>query len=382
MTFSKEKMKHLNLDHNDDWQMDEDTKTVSVMFNGLEPYICQFFDIDLDNQYPDGWIDSYASIDVAEKTVISLYFHFESNAGDESDRELELKITNYPEQVALYAALSDQELDDFVAEAYSMMYESQPDVKPVTIDSLKADKLQISDLFQAVRTASLNGYMPMFFCNGEYTEIEYPESGTYPAEMEIPTAAGVMRAYRSADPGQPGISVVFQPAGYEEEIDLAYTSVYEDESYQTEDKERPVDVVIMAYGDPYNEDYTSKDILRREDVMSALSDFMLSPSQVADNWRKIVLIFDESRDKGENPAETAKTIVSTLGKEAAIETFAVISQIKKHDGRIYGENREFMDNIPVNPDAIVWDNVNPVIRAGVDLIHTTHINQLITELRK
>lgn len=89
--------------------------------------------------------------------------------------------------------------------------------------------------------------------------------------LEVRTSAGIIRAERSADPGQPGICVVLQPAGFKEEIDLSFVSVYEDEEYKTKDNERPVDVIIMTYGDVYDEDYTSKILLRKEDVISALT---------------------------------------------------------------------------------------------------------------
>jgi len=89
--------------------------------------------------------------------------------------------------------------------------------------------------------------------------------------LEVKTSAGVIRAYESMDPGQPGICVVFQPAGYDCEIDMSYVSVYEDSEYVTKDNERPVDVVIMTYGDCHTEDYTRKEIIRREDIMEALN---------------------------------------------------------------------------------------------------------------
>ena len=89
-------------------------------------------------------------------------------------------------------------------------------------------------------------------------------------KLEVTTSAGILRAYKSADPGQPGIYVMFQPAGYDYEIDMSYISVYEDSDYRTKDNEREVDVVIMTYGDCHTEDYTRKDIIRREDIMEAL----------------------------------------------------------------------------------------------------------------
>ncbi len=89
-------------------------------------------------------------------------------------------------------------------------------------------------------------------------------------DIEVETSAGILRASKSTDPGQPGISVTLQPKGSDYEIDTAYVSVYEDPGYKTSDNERKEDVVIMSYGDPYDENYTRKDILRREDVCKSL----------------------------------------------------------------------------------------------------------------
>jgi hypothetical protein len=38
--------------------------------------------------------------------------------------------------------------------------------------------------------------------------------------------------------------------------------------------------------------------------------------------------------------------------------------------------------VPTDPTASEWGQNNALIYAGLDDIHTTHINQLITELRK
>ena len=91
-------------------------------------------------------------------------------------------------------------------------------------------------------------------------------------ELEVKTTAGILRAYESRDPGQPGIAIVFQPKGYEEEIDMSYVSVYQNEGYRTPDNERDTDVVILTYSNPYTEDYTQKDIIRREDIVDALKE--------------------------------------------------------------------------------------------------------------
>ncbi len=94
--------------------------------------------------------------------------------------------------------------------------------------------------------------------------------------LEVKTGAGTIRAYKIEDPGQPGIGLVLQPAGYDEEIDLALASVYEDRGYVTKDEEGSEDVVLFAYSDVYTEDYSLKDILRRKDIKTALNEGLMS----------------------------------------------------------------------------------------------------------
>ena len=89
-------------------------------------------------------------------------------------------------------------------------------------------------------------------------------------EFQVETSAGILNTYRSALPGQPGVVVMLQPDSYEEEIDCAYVSVYEDKNYRTSDNEGEKDVVIMSYGDATTEDYTTKEIIRRDDIIAGL----------------------------------------------------------------------------------------------------------------
>lgn len=107
---------------------------------------------------------------------------------------------------------------------------------------------------------------------------------------------------------------------------------------------------------------------------------MKNKDEIAKNWKKIVEAYNSTRTM--TPDATAKKIVETLGYEQAIETFAVIAAIKIHDGRIYGANRDWMNSVSYNPEAAVRSRENPVIYAGLDDIHTAHINQIITVLRK
>ena len=103
----------------------------------------------------------------------------------------------------------------------------------------------------------------------------------------------------------------------------------------------------------------------------------MKPEETKEIWEGIIEIYKE----GGNPSQTMDKIFCQFEEKAVKEAFATVAAIKKNDGRIYGENRKFMDSIPVNPDAVVWDNRNPMIYADLDYIHTANINVLITELR-
>ncbi len=107
---------------------------------------------------------------------------------------------------------------------------------------------------------------------------------------------------------------------------------------------------------------------------------MMNPKELKDAWQTVVKIYNETRDT--DPQTTMQKIIGVLGKDKAKEVFACVTQLKSHDGRIYGENRKAMNQVQVDPDALVWESRNPMTRAGLDDIHTTHINQLITEGRK
>ena len=135
--------------------------------------------------------------------------------------------------------------------------------------------------------------------------------------IEVCTSAGVLRAYRSTDPGQPGICVTLQPAGYDCEIDMSYVSVYEDPEYMTSDGERPVDVSIMTYGDAYSEDYTNKVLIRREDVMAALGSDNESDTVEITVYADATGLFSEKEIEEENLTEIAvsKDLLSSWFEE-------------------------------------------------------------------
>lgn len=107
---------------------------------------------------------------------------------------------------------------------------------------------------------------------------------------------------------------------------------------------------------------------------------MMNANEIATAWKEIVRIYNNTREI--NPPATMCEIIHKFGVKQTEEVFATVAAIKKHDGRIYGKNREYMDSITVDSENVEWKRGNPIRYAGLDDIHTAHINQLITELRK
>lgn len=108
---------------------------------------------------------------------------------------------------------------------------------------------------------------------------------------------------------------------------------------------------------------------------------MMSPKECASAWTEVCRIYDETREIN-RPDKTIDKILETLGMDKTLEVFATVAAIKKHDGRIYGGNKEFVNSIPVNLDSVRWEHGNPMASSYMDHIHTAHINNLISELRR
>ena len=108
---------------------------------------------------------------------------------------------------------------------------------------------------------------------------------------------------------------------------------------------------------------------------------MMNANEIAEAWKEIVKIYNETKEIAP-PEGTLCDIIHKFAIKKTEEVFATIAAIKKYDGRIYGKNRDYMNSIPIDSQIIEWRSGNPVIYAGLDDIHTAHINQLITELRK
>lgn len=108
---------------------------------------------------------------------------------------------------------------------------------------------------------------------------------------------------------------------------------------------------------------------------------MTEANRIATIWVDICHIFDTTRET--NPQTTMKAILDKYSLQEVAETFAAVTKYKKHDGRIYGKNREEMERITTEPILSEHSHANPLLETcKLDYIHTAHINQLITELRK
>lgn len=90
-------------------------------------------------------------------------------------------------------------------------------------------------------------------------------------KLEVKTAAGMIRAYRNTDPGQPGILIQVQPEGYGCEIDAAEVCVYEDPEYGAVD-DHPMDIRVHVWDDAKTDDMNREHsgVIRREDVFYGL----------------------------------------------------------------------------------------------------------------
>lgn len=112
---------------------------------------------------------------------------------------------------------------------------------------------------------------------------------------------------------------------------------------------------------------------------------MLTPKEMAVVWNGIQQKYEETRSM--TPSDTIDSILKDFKLDDVLETFAAITRIKEGDGRIWHTNREWMETIPVSPECYDWQNrdyriFNEFFRTDLDAIHTTHIDQMITELHK
>ena len=106
---------------------------------------------------------------------------------------------------------------------------------------------------------------------------------------------------------------------------------------------------------------------------------MIEADKAKNTWIRICGIYDQTREK--KPSETMRSILKEMDYQDVLETFAAITKLKDHDGRISGYNKKAMEQVDTNPACIKIGPGNPLLDSGwIDYIHPTHIDQLIDAL--
>lgn len=107
--------------------------------------------------------------------------------------------------------------------------------------------------------------------------------------------------------------------------------------------------------------------------------------QIREDWNKTVILFNAAVNNS-TPDEVARRLIVQFGIDRVKTLFAVVCEAKKHDGRIYDENRNYLS--PSLPESVLQDleeDQMAVVKARIghlDDIHPTHINQTISALKR
>lgn len=111
--------------------------------------------------------------------------------------------------------------------------------------------------------------------------------------------------------------------------------------------------------------------------------------QLRDIWNAVIETYNETEEKGSK--ETLKALLQKESLSDVITVFSIVAKIKKHDGRIYGPNRDYMNEkydmfAKAHPAiaelSVKFSHDNPFFYGGLDKIHTAHIDSLISSIRQ
>ncbi len=137
-TFLKD-LENISVDPEDEWQICDNHMTVKIF--GLEKYPLMMFNLDLEKDYPDGWIDTYAIGDPINKNIQRIEFIVTLNTGDvKDDLELFANITNITEGKALYQQIllsGGKEMEEFVAKAANEAHSFNMEHIGVCVDAIE-----------------------------------------------------------------------------------------------------------------------------------------------------------------------------------------------------------------------------------------------------
>lgn len=108
---------------------------------------------------------------------------------------------------------------------------------------------------------------------------------------------------------------------------------------------------------------------------------MADVKELISGWNTIKEAYDATRAEN-NPETTAKEILGHMSYEEFYCVMNAFVHIKKGDGRLSNRNRSMLCAHDKYRDFFEWDRENPFIRAGLDHIHTAHIDNLISAVLK
>lgn len=101
-------------------------------------------------------------------------------------------------------------------------------------------------------------------------------------------------------------------------------------------------------------------------------------------WQTFVSIYQNERQHSDNPSSAvAYQCMEQMGRKQVLELLATVSKLKAKDGRISSENRAYLSKIPTNPEAVhvTAGNRFVYVNPNLDTIHTSYLDQIITEIR-
>lgn len=118
---------------------------------------------------------------------------------------------------------------------------------------------------------------------------------------------------------------------------------------------------------------------------------MKSSKEYAEIYKDLVQIYKEEIETSKytknycNPDKTVQKMLEKHDLDDIKMAFGIVGHIKVdlfHDGRIWGSNKGWIKEIPFPEDCKVWNHDNPFCNGTMDEIHTAHIDNLLTAIRK
>lgn len=107
-------------------------------------------------------------------------------------------------------------------------------------------------------------------CDSHTTFEYFTQEMALTKPMEVPFRGyGTILMYPYPDADYPGACIMYRPDGREEEIDLAYVKGVPDEEAAVVG-EKPGDISLYLYADPWTEDYTEKRIVSSKEILEAV----------------------------------------------------------------------------------------------------------------